>query len=153
MAQNSAQLTPLFTANNVDIWVNGGPYGFCENITITRSVNRQPRFAVGDPRYKDAPPTTITVSVQLTGMVPQSTLSGNTVLQNNAHNAVHDSLVSEVGARGVTIAVHEAVDTVGTALYQIDNCVYNNDAVAVAAGDIVSYNLSFIAPDSSVWQV
>lgn len=147
------ETTPLFTANNVDLYVNGQAFGFCQNITISRNVNRQPRYAVGTPIYKDAPVSTASVTVQITNMVPVSTLTGQTALQNSGGNAVTNSLASLVGQKPFTASVNEATDSAGTALYSVENCQYNNDSVAVPAGDIVAYNLSLIAPDTSVWQI
>lgn len=131
----------VFTGNNVDIFINGQLYGFVETLTISRSVNRRPVYAVGSPIFVDAPATQATVTVQATNLVP---MNGNNALAGN--NVPTGSLVSEVNSTGYPISVH---DKSGNFLYGVTNAYYNNDGVTVPGTDILSYNCSWTAQDTT----
>ncbi|MCL6442464.1 MAG: hypothetical protein K6T83_03195 [Alicyclobacillus sp.] len=131
----------LFTGNNVDVHINGRPYGFVETITVSRSVNRRPVYAVGSPLFVDAPATQATVTVQATNLVP---IAGNNALAGN--NVPTGSLLAEVNSNSYPIDI---VDKKGNVLYSVVNAFYNNDAVTVPAADILAYNLSWTAQDTS----
>ncbi len=132
----------IFTGNNVDIQINGLDYGFVETLTISRSVNRRPAYAVGSPLFVDAPVTQATVTVQATNLVP---INGNNAL-SAGNTAPTESLAKEVNASAGTINVLQ--QGTGTLLYQVTNAFYNQDSVQVPNTDIFTYNLSWTAQDT-----
>ena len=158
MPNSAPVITPLFTANNVDILIDQIPFGFCENFSAARSVGRTGRWGIGSPIYKDAPVTTAQVTVQMTNLIPASVLAGDdsagtgqgeSALQNSGNVAVTNSLAAQVGAGAHTIQVCRSSDS--AVIWQIESAQYNGDTGGVASGDIVTYNVSWIAPDTSVW--
>ncbi len=137
----------IFTGNNVDIHINGVDYGFVETLTISRSVNRRPAYAVGSPLFVDAPVTQAAVTVQATNLVP---IAGNNAL-SAGNTTPTGSLAAEVNASAGTIDVLQ--QGTGTPLYQVTNAYYNQDSVQVPNTDILTYNLSWTAQDTLSFQV
>jgi hypothetical protein len=133
----------LFSGNNVTVYVNSQPYGFVETLSISRSVNRSSKYAVGSPLFVDSVVTQATVSVQATNLVP---IAGNNALAGN--NVPTGSLVAEVDSGSYPISVH---DLNGNLLYSVTNAYYNNDAIQVPATDALAYNLSWTAQDTTAF--
>lgn len=135
----------IFTANNVDLYINGNPYGFVETLTISRGVGRRPAYAVGSNLFVDAPVTQASVTVQATNLVP---IAGNSAI-TSGNTVPVGSLAAEVNASASTITAHE--QGTGTLLYQVTNAYYNQDSVTIPNTDLLTYNLSWTAQDTAAF--
>ncbi len=147
-AQNPYQT--LYTGNNVKIQITTAStvrvIGLAENITVSRSVGRTPRYAVGDPRWVDAPVGQASVTVSATVMIPTNAVNG----LPNADVNPSKGLVTELQADASSITVMDKVS--GAVLYKIDNCYYNSDTLQLPAADILSGSIQWLAQDTEAWR-
>ncbi len=138
-------LQPVYTGNMVQINVNGQPLGLVETLTVTRGVNRRPVYAIGDPRFADAPVTQASVTVTATAMVPIN--SANSYPELGITPMA--SLVEQVSQSAYPIDVINP--TTGVLEYSVLNAFYNQDAAQVPSTDVFTVNLSWIAQDTGAW--
>ena len=147
-AQNPYQT--LYTGNNVKLSITTGSVttfpALAENITVSRSVGRTPRYAVGDPRWVDAPVGQLSVTVSATVMIPTNALNGLPHADVNPSG----SLIAELEANPSSITVMDKVS--GVVLYKIDNCYYNSDTLQLPAADILSGSIQWLAQDTEAWR-
>lgn len=159
MAAGTGQGPVIFTGNNMQISINGIPYGFVETLTISRGVGRRPAYAVGSNLFVDAPVTQASVTVQATNLVP---INGNNALGQDAITAggsvsgtssavPKTSLANEVDAPSGNISVTPLGGS--TPIYHVVNAFYNQDSVTVPNTDLLTYNLSWTAQDVVAFQV
>jgi len=143
------QYAPVYTGNNVYIVINAKVVGFCETISVTRSVNRRPVYGVGGPLLIDQPVTQASVTVTATNMVPLQGQSNSAPSMAAQGLAPSGSLADEVYAGSYDIAIVD--QQTGDTAYYVREAKYNQDAIQVPGTDIVTYNLSWIARDTQAW--
>lgn len=137
------------TANNVLVYANGQLLGLAQNITCARSTSPAPQYQIGTPLYADAPVSRALVNVTVTGLVPREGAGGTSQPWSDLGLSPTAGLEEQVTAPTFTMQV-VSQDTYQT-LWAVLKCRFSNDSVQINETAPVSYNLSLIAQNTSVW--
>lgn len=141
-ANKSNTQTRVYTANNVEIQINGEIVALVQTMTITRNSGRRPIYQVGTPLFADAPVTQVNVSVGATNMVPQTGSYATLGLTPNG------SMVDAIDMLPYDMSI---TDANGKVLATVHNCYFQQDSLAVQGSEPLTVNVSWVAQDTTVF--